>query len=46
MKRSQFIASNLAIVVCAGAAAFAPLGGGVFAWGYDGHRIVGEIASP
>ena len=30
MKRSQFIAYSLAIVACAGAAAFAPLGGGDF----------------
>ena len=30
MKRSQFIAYSLAIVVCAGAAALAPVGGGDF----------------
>ena len=30
MKRSHFVAYSLAIVVCAGAAAFAPLGGGDF----------------
>ena len=30
MKRSQFIAYSLAIVVCAGAAAFSPRGGGDF----------------
>jgi hypothetical protein len=48
MKRTQFIASTLAIVVCAGAAALAPIGGGDFDLSWHtidggGYTLIGGV---